>query len=86
MDVWRLAIDLAQETYEVSKQFTKEEQFGMTSQLRRSAVSVAANRAEGAARHSDKEFAQFLYIALGSASRARNAGRDCQTRWIDQRS
>ena len=68
LDVWRLAVDLAQNLYEVSKAFPKEEQFGLTSQLRRSAVSVAANIAEGAARSGDKEFTQFLHIALGSTS------------------
>ena len=68
LDVWRLAVDLAQDLYEVSKAFPKEEQFGLTSQLRRSAVSVAANIAEGAARSGDKEFTQFLHIALGSTS------------------
>ena len=68
LDVWRLAVDLAQGIYEVSKPFPRDEQFGMTSQMRRAAISIASNIAEGAARHGQREFSQFLYIALGSAS------------------
>ncbi len=68
LDVWRLAIDLATEVYEVTKKFPAEERYGMTVQLRRSAISIASNIAEGAARHGDREFLQFLHIALGSAS------------------
>jgi len=68
LDVWRLAIDLAQDVYEVSKVFPRDDQFGMTSQMRRAAVSIAGNIAEGAARNGQREFTQFLYIALGSAS------------------
>ena len=68
LDVWRLAIDLAQNVYEVSKGFPRDEQFGMTSQMRRAAVSIGGNIAEGAARNGQREFKQFLYIALGSAS------------------
>jgi four helix bundle protein len=68
LDVWRLAVDLAQDVYEASKAFPRDEQFGMTSQMRRAAISIASNIAEGAARHGQREFSQFLYIALGSAS------------------
>jgi four helix bundle protein len=68
LDVWRLAMDLASEVYEVTKSFPKDEKFGMTAQMRRCAVSIASNIAEGAARQGDKEFVQFLYIALGSVS------------------
>lgn len=52
--------------YQYSLKLPESEKFGLTSQLRRSAVSVAANIAEGAARNSDKEFIHFLYITLGS--------------------
>ena len=68
LDVWNKAIDLAEQLYLLTGRFPKEEQFGLTSQLRRAAVSIASNIAEGAARNSDKEFLQFLYIALGSAA------------------
>ena len=68
LDVWRLAIDLASDVYEVTKTFPEDERYGMTVQMRRSAISIASNIAEGAARQGDKEFVQFLHIALGSVS------------------
>ena len=68
LDVWRAAIDLAREVYEVTKTFPKEEQYGLVSQMRRSAVSIASNIAEGAARQGTKEFVHFLYVAVGSAN------------------
>ena len=54
--------------YEITKQFPSDERFGLTSQIRRAAVSIPANIAEGAARQTDKEFHQFLSIAQGSSS------------------
>ena len=68
LDVWKLSIELVEDIYQVSMHFPKEEIYGLTSQLRRAAVSVPSNIAEGAARQSNKEFIQFLYIALGSLS------------------
>ncbi len=68
LDVWRGSIELARIIYEITRQYPKGEQFGLTSQMRRSVVSIASNIAEGAARNGNKEFKQFLYIALGSAS------------------
>ena len=68
LDVWKKGIDLVAEVYRTTAQFPKEEVFGLTSQMRRAAVSIPANVAEGAARQTDKEFIQFLHIALGSAS------------------
>lgn len=66
LDVWNKAMDFAEQLYILTRNFPKEEQFGLTSQIRRSAVSIPSNIAEGAARNSEKEFLQFLYISLGS--------------------
>ena len=66
LDVWKKSIELVTEIYQVTKNFPKEEIYGLTSQIRRSAVSVPSNIAEGAARQFNKEYIQFLYIALGS--------------------
>lgn len=68
LDVWKETMELAAICYDVTKGFPREEQFGLTSQMRRAAVSIASNIAEGAARASNKEFIQFLYVSLGSAS------------------
>ena len=68
MPVWKASIDLVEAFYVVSAKLPKEEMFGLQSQMRRAAVSVAANIAEGAARHSTAELIQFLYIASGSLS------------------
>ena len=66
LEVWRKSIDLAEMVYRVSVNFPPEERFGVTGQMRRAAVSVAANIAEGAERHGTGEFLQFLGIASGS--------------------
>ena len=68
LDVWKQSVDLVIGVYEITKDFPREEIYGLTNQIRRAAVSIPSNIAEGAARNTDKEFAQFLYIALGSAS------------------
>lgn len=68
LEVWETSVDLVVDVYRETDTFPKEEKFGLTSQIRRAAVSVPANIAEGAARHSSKEFAHFLSNAQGSAS------------------
>ncbi len=68
--VWQKALDFADAVYEVTRRFPKEETYGLTSQLRRSAVSIASNIAEGAGRHGTGEFLQFLGIARGSLAEA----------------
>jgi four helix bundle protein len=68
LDVWQKSIDLVIAVYKATEGWPKEERFGLTSQVRRAAVSVSANIAEGAARYSNKEFAYFLSNAQGSAS------------------
>jgi len=68
LDVYKLSISLVTDLYNITKNFPKEELFGITSQIRRSAISIPSNIAEGSARNHSKEYKQFLYIALGSAS------------------
>ena len=68
LDVWKESVALATEVYKLTELFPKAEIYGLVSQMRRAAVSVSSNIAEGAARHSNKEFAQFLNIAGGSLS------------------
>jgi four helix bundle protein len=68
LNVWQNSIDFVTKIYAISKDFPKEETFGLQSQLRRAAISIPSNISEGASRNSKKEFIQFLYVALGSAS------------------
>jgi four helix bundle protein len=65
---WQKSIDFVTEIYETTKTFPKDEIYGLVNQLRRAAVSVPSNIAEGAARSSKKEFCQFLYFSLGSTA------------------
>ena len=66
LDVWKKAIDFADLIYNETRAFPAEERFGLTNQLRRSAVSVSSNIAEGSSRSSKNEFARFAEIAAGS--------------------
>jgi len=66
IEAWQLARVLNKTIYAVTREFPKEEQFGLTSQLRRASVSVSSNTAEGSGRNSDVDFAHFLEIAYGS--------------------
>ena len=68
LDLWKKAIEFVIAVYKVTEGFPRDERFGLTSQLRRAAVSIVANIAEGAARRSSKEFRQFLSHSQGSAS------------------
>ena len=68
LDVWKKSVSLVTLIYEFTKTFPKEEIYGITNQIRRSAVSIPSNIAEGSARQGDKEFIQFLYISLSSLS------------------
>ena len=64
--LYQKSLDLVEYIYRLTKAFPADERFGLTSQLRRSAVSLPSNIAEGAGRRGKKEFIQFLYIGLGS--------------------
>ncbi len=66
--VWQTSIDLTTSIYEITKAFPFEEKFGLTSQMRRSVVSIASNIAEGSRRGSPKEFRNFVMTASGSGA------------------
>jgi four helix bundle protein len=94
LNAWSDAVDLAQQIYRVTERFPSNEQFGLTSQIRRAAVSIPSNIAEGTARQTKKEFLNFLHIAKGSLSEldtqleiARRLEYLDQTRWetLDER-
>lgn len=65
---WQRAIELVTKIYEVTQSFPDVEKYGLSNQIRRAAISIPSNIAEGAARKSEKENIQFLYIALGSVA------------------
>jgi len=66
--VWQRSMELAKEIYKVTEKFPKSEQYGLSSQMRRAAVSIPSNIAEGKKRRTRKDFTQFLRIAAGSAA------------------
>ena len=68
LNVWVKAIDLVTHVYALTKQMPKEELYSLADQIKRSAVSIPSNIAEGSGRNTTKEYIQFVYIALGSAS------------------
>jgi four helix bundle protein len=68
LDVWRMADEMAYQVYLKTRRFPKEEIYGLTSQLRRAALSVPANIVEGYSRKGDKELVRFLSISLGSSA------------------
>jgi len=66
LDVFQLAVDYAMLVYRVTKDFPRDEVFGMTANLRRAATSIAHNIAEGSGRGTDRDFAHFVDVAMGS--------------------
>jgi len=68
LDAWKKSMDLVDSIYKVTRSFPNEELYSLTNQMRRAAISIPSNIAEGAARNSKNEFIQFLYISLGSLS------------------
>ena len=66
LEAWKKSIELVKDVYSITKNFPSNEQFGLVSQMRRAAVSIPSNLAEGAARFSDKESIRFIDISLGS--------------------
>ena len=68
LHIWTLGKDIVKDTYRITDSFPNVEKFGLTSQMRRSAVSIPSNIAEGFNRHKNNEYRRFLYIALGSCA------------------
>ena len=68
MRIWQIGIEVVKDIYILTKKFPKEELYGLTSQMRHSAISIPSNIAEGFRRYHNKEYRQFLYIALGSCA------------------
>jgi four helix bundle protein len=70
--VWNEAHSLAREIYQVTQKFPKDERYGLTSQLRRAAVSISSNIAEGSKRSTTKDLCHFLYMAQGSTEEVKS--------------
>lgn len=68
LEIWKRSMKLVEEIYNLTRAFPKDEIYGLTSQLRRSAISIPSNMAEGFARFHNKEYRQFLYVSLGSCA------------------
>ncbi len=68
LNVWKLGKEIVVDIYKITRTFPREEIYGLTSQMRRAAVSIPSNVAEGFNRYHNKEYKQFLYIALGSCA------------------
>ena len=83
LDVWQKAMELVRAIYQTTSTFPKNEEYGLSSQMRRASVSVPSNLAEGAARKGKNEFKQFLNIAQGSLSEldTRLSSLICSVTW-----
>lgn len=68
LEVWQLSVRLAKEVYLVTKAFPKDEQYGLTSQIRRAAISISSNVAEGSGRGTKNDFGRFVNMATGSGA------------------
>lgn len=92
LEAWKQALAFSRVVYQVTKSFPDDERFGLTSQMRRAAVSVASNLAEGSFRSSRQDFARFVEIATGSLFEvvaqieiARSQGFGTEGKWADLR-
>jgi len=68
LEIWRLGIEIVKEVYRLTKEFPRHEIYGLVSQMRRSAVSIPSNVAEGFRRQHNREYRQFLCVSLGSCA------------------
>jgi len=72
--IWQLGMDIVEDIYRITKSFPKEEQFGLTLQLRKSAISIPSNIAEGCGRGTDRQLTQYCDISQGSAFELKTQG------------
>ena len=68
LEVWKLSVDMVIEIYEITKTFPKNEKFGLVNQIRKSAISIPSNIAEGAGKNTKNNFNRFIGIAAGSSN------------------
>ena len=68
LDIWKKGLEIVKDIYKITESFPKQELYGLCTQMRRSAVSIPSNIAEGFRRYHNKEYKQFLYITLGSCA------------------
>ncbi len=68
LDIWKKGVDLVTDIYKITGKFPKKEIYGLSSQMRRSAISYPSNIAEGAAKKTKSDYIRFIYISLGSLS------------------
>ncbi|MBL7153938.1 MAG: four helix bundle protein [Phycisphaerae bacterium] len=68
LNIWKKAVEVVKDIYKATEKFPKQEMYGLVSQMRRSAVSIPSNVAEGFRRYHNKEYRQFLYVSLGSCA------------------
>ncbi len=68
LEIWRLGKEIALDTYEIIKNFPRDEMYGLSAQMRRAAISIPSNIAEGFNRYHNREYRQFLFISLGSCA------------------
>jgi four helix bundle protein len=68
LDVWKLGMEIVRDVYDITRKYPKDEIYGLAGQMRRAAVSIPSNIAEGFNRYHNKEYRQFLFIALGSCA------------------
>jgi len=78
LKIWQLAVEIAQQTYRLTESLPESERYGLLGQMRRAAVSLSANIAEGFRRQRPTEFKQFLRIALGSAAELESCCELCR--------
>jgi four helix bundle protein len=75
LNIWKSSMDLTEKVYLITKKFPREEVYGIVSQMRRSAVSIPSNIAEGSSRQSEKDYSRFIEIAIGSLKELENLFR-----------